>query len=43
MFLAALPPLSCFVMFFSLAVHMYLSLGAWPETIGNHGFSDALN
>ncbi|MCP4836062.1 MAG: hypothetical protein GY895_15005 [Phycisphaera sp.] len=29
--------------FYTLAIHMYLSLGGWPANIGNAGFSSALN
>ncbi|MDG2020403.1 MAG: hypothetical protein P8J59_00480 [Phycisphaerales bacterium] len=29
--------------FYTLAIHMYLSLGGWPGNIGNAGFSSALN
>lgn len=29
--------------FYTLAIHMYLSLGGWPGNIGNAGFSLALN
>ena len=28
--------------FYTLAIHMYLSLGGWPGNIGNAGFSSAL-
>lgn len=28
---------------YTLAIHMYLSLGGWPANIGNAGFSSALN
>jgi hypothetical protein len=37
------PGLLFLLTFVSLAVHMYSILGKWPETIGNHGFSTALN
>ena len=40
--LAALPPLIVLVLFYSLAVHMYLSLGQWPRSIGDQGFDAAL-
>jgi hypothetical protein len=40
---ATVLPFSCLVLFYSLAIHMYLALGEWPATIGNHGFSAALN
>ena len=39
---AALPPLIVLVLFYSLAVHMYLSLGQWPHSIGYRDFSPAL-
>ncbi len=29
-------------LFYSLAVHMYLALGEWPQSIGEHGFPPAL-
>ena len=37
------PGLLFLVIFYSLAVHMHNSLGRWPESIGTHGFSLALN
>lgn len=39
---AASLPVVALVAFYSLAVHMYLSLGKWPTSIGNAGFSRAL-
>ena len=30
------------LLYFSLVAHVYLSLGAWPKTIGNDGFPTAL-
>lgn len=36
------PGLLMLVLFYSLAVHMRLSLGAWPDRIGEEGFPDAL-
>lgn len=39
---AAAQPLLFLLLFVSLALHMRTSLGAWPETIGMHGFPDAL-
>ena len=39
---AALPPLVVLVLFYSLAVHMYFSLGQWPKSIGYGGFDAAL-
>jgi hypothetical protein len=38
-----LPSLCLLALFYSLAVHMRLSLGAWPASIGNNGFSQFLN
>ena len=29
-------------LYYSLAIHMYQSLGGWPERIGTEGFSPAL-
>ena len=29
-------------LYYSLAIHMYHSLGGWPESIGTRGFSPAL-
>ena len=29
-------------LYYSLAIHMYQSLGGWPESIGTRGFSPAL-
>jgi hypothetical protein len=40
---AVVPGLIFLLLFYSLALHMHNSLGAWPERIGNHGFSPALN
>lgn len=37
------PGVAFLAMFFSLAIHMYNSLGKWPESIGNQGFSPSLN
>jgi hypothetical protein len=39
---AALLPASALALFYSLAIHMYLSLGRWPDSIGYRGFSPAL-
>ena len=36
--IAVLPSLLMVSLFYSLAVHMYQSLGAWPESIGELGF-----
>ena len=35
-------PVATGLLYFSLVGHMYLSLGAWPKTIGNEGFPTAL-
>ena len=40
--IATLPGLTMLVLFYSLAIHMRERLGAWPESIGEHGFSSAL-
>lgn len=37
------PGLLNLALFYSLAIHMYQSLGGWPETIGNEGFPAALD
>jgi hypothetical protein len=36
--LVAFPSLIMLGLFYSLAAHMYQTLGKWPETIGNRGF-----
>lgn len=36
--LAALPSLIGLALYYSLAIHMRLSLGHWPTTIGERGF-----
>src|SRR5262245_52656495 len=36
--LSALPNAVMLLLFYSLAVHMYWSLGAWPTSIGERGF-----
>ena len=36
---AALPAVLMLALFYSLAVHMHRSLGAWPASIGDTGFS----
>jgi len=33
------PSIIALSLFYSLAIHMYLSLGGWPESIGEEGFS----
>src|SRR6266581_5662282 len=35
---AVLPALLMLALFYSLAIHMRQSLGAWPASIGEHGF-----
>jgi len=40
---AVLPSLVALALYYSLAVHMYLSLGRWPDSIGDEGFSAALS
>lgn len=39
---SAAPNLVMLVLFYSLAIHMYWSLGAWPTSIGERGFPSAL-
>lgn len=39
---AALHPLVCLALFYSLALHMYRKLDGWPEALGTRGFPDAL-
>jgi len=39
---SALPGLLAVGLFYSLAIHMYRSLGKWPSSIGEAGFSPAL-
>jgi hypothetical protein len=36
--IAVLPALVMLVLFYSLAIHMRQGLGAWPASIGDHGF-----
>lgn len=36
---AGAPGLVTLILFYTLAIHMYLSLGDWPGTIGTRGFS----
>ena len=36
--LTALPALMMLGLFYSLAIHMHQSLGAWPSSIGERGF-----
>ena len=40
--IAALPGVVMLALFYSLAVHMHQSLGAWPTSIGERGFPPAL-
>lgn len=40
--IAATPGLIWALLFYSLAAHMYQSLGGWPASIGNGGFSSSL-
>lgn len=37
-----LPAILMLVLFYSLAIHMRQSLGAWPDSIGTHGFPEPL-
>lgn len=39
---AMLPAMIMLALFYSLGVHMYWSLGRWPNYIGDQGFSTAL-
>jgi hypothetical protein len=40
--IACLPYLLALVFFYSLAIHMHMALGGWPERIGTEGFPPAL-
>jgi hypothetical protein len=40
--ISALPSLAMLALFYSLAIHMRYTLGAWPASIGNRGFPPAL-
>jgi hypothetical protein len=40
--LSALPNVAMLALFYTLAVHMYWSLGAWPTSIGESGFPRSL-
>ena len=40
--LSALPSLIMLGLFYSLAIHMYRSLGGWPASIGERGFPPSL-
>jgi hypothetical protein len=39
---SAAPSILMLALFYSLAFHMYQSLGTWPNSIGESGFSSAL-
>ena len=41
--LAVAPSALLLGLFYSLAVHMHQTLGGWPASIGNNGFSSSLN
>ena len=41
--LSAVPAVCMAVLYYSLAIHMYNSLGGWPDSLGNKGFPTALN
>ena len=43
LFLSTLPGVILLVLFYSLAGHMFLSLGQWPDSIGEHGFPRLLS
>jgi len=36
------PGLLMLVLFYSLVIHMYQSLGGWPTSVGEHGFPPSL-
>ena len=40
--IACLPYLLALMFFYSLAIHMHMALGGWPERIGTEGFPPAL-
>ena len=40
--LAALPAVGMLFMYYSLAIHMFFSLGGWPDYIGERGFRPEL-
>lgn len=40
--IACLPYLLALMFFYSLAIHMHVALGGWPERIGTEGFPPAL-
>ena len=39
---SSMPSLLMLALFYSLAIHMYQSLGGWPTSIGERGFSSLL-
>lgn len=39
----AFMPVASVGLYYSLAVHMFWSLGGWPKSIGQHGFPRALS
>jgi hypothetical protein len=39
---ATAPAFVMLLLFYSLAIHMYLALGGWPESIGERGFPATL-
>jgi hypothetical protein len=41
--ISAAPGLLALALFYSLAIHMYQSFGAWPSGIGERGFPAALS
>lgn len=41
--LAILPGLVMLISFYALAIHMHLSLGGWPESIGTRNFPASLD
>lgn len=40
--LSAIPSVAMLALFYSLAIHMRYSLGAWPTSIGSRGFPPGL-
>lgn len=40
--IAVFPAVAMVVLFHSLAIHMHLSLGAWPTSVGERGFPSSL-
>ena len=39
---AVFPSMLILIAFYSMAIHLYVSLGGWPNSIGTRGFSEAL-